>query len=57
MGIPTRPRYYRLSSISHATRLGVGLPPGAIMSVEREAHAVVSMAPDVGGVIHRARLS
>jgi hypothetical protein len=37
VGITTRPRYYMLSSISHATWLGAGLPPGAITSVEREA--------------------
>jgi hypothetical protein len=36
VGITTRPRYYMLSSISHATRLGAGLPPGAITSVVRE---------------------
>src|SRR5215210_9069640 len=37
VGITTRPRYYMLSSSSHATRLGAGLLPGAITSVEREA--------------------
>jgi hypothetical protein len=37
VSITTRPRYYMLSSISHATWLGAGLPPGAITSVEREA--------------------
>src|SRR5215218_711781 len=37
VGIKTRPRYYMLSSISHATRLGAGSPPGAMTSVEREA--------------------
>src|SRR5918993_5012246 len=37
VGITTRPRYYMLSSISHATRPGAGLPPGAITSVERDA--------------------
>src|SRR5919107_4761964 len=36
VSITTRPRYYMLSSISHATWLGAGLPPGAITSVERE---------------------
>src|SRR5215213_3726853 len=36
VGITTRPRYYMLSSSSHATRLGAGLPPGATTSVERE---------------------
>src|SRR5215211_4215978 len=37
VGITTRPRYYMLSSSSHATRLGAGLPPDATTSVEREA--------------------
>jgi hypothetical protein len=46
-----------LSSISHATRLGAGLPPGAVTSVEREAlrrrlYGGDVSAPEVGGELH-----
>src|SRR5215203_3003393 len=57
VGITTRPRYYRLSSLSHATRLGAGLQPGAITSLERETlrrrlYGGDVPAPEVGSEQH-----